>query len=637
MKQWMACLLAVMLLCSFGTIGAVAEEQTEGLFTYEVVDGTVTIIGCDWDYDGELVIPETLGGLPVTTIGSTAFSGCDDLTNVVLPNSITTLEPYAFGNCEWLTEFEIPNSVTTIGYAAFDCYMVASDSHPVFSTIDGVLFNKEQTTLLRYPAHLTATTYAIPEGVTTIEKYAFADSAALTTVTIPQSVTSMGEYAFTGSGLTAITIPGSISTIADHAFWICNDLADVTLSQGITTIEANAFQWCDSITSITLPESLKTIGDEAFYGSDGLTVVTIPANVTAIGGAAFGCDMVVSTNNATYSSKDGVLFNKNQTTLVRYPANKKATAYTVPNGVTCIGRSAFSYSSNLNKVVLPKGLTTIDDNAFFLAYGLEEVNIPAGVTAIGSFAFGSTRLKEIHIPNGITEISEWTFSDCSELTTVTIPESVTTIGRQAFGSCGKLTSITIPQGVTVIKDYTFYECSSLTQMVIPGGVTQIENCAFFGCSGLTNVSIPEGVGSIGKKAFFDCNSLKTVTVPAGVTAIGEKAFGYVTEEMDSDEILLSGFVMNCVAGSTAETYCKENGITYKTIVEKESDPATDPSDSTSQLQSTNNTSTQEVDRSSNDENAVQLPETGEVTFVAIATVLCALAADAFMLCKKMKK
>ncbi|WP_294846962.1 leucine-rich repeat protein [uncultured Eubacterium sp.] len=345
-----------------------------------------------------------------------------------------------------------------------------------------------------YGYSLNMLTVKIEAGVTTIGNEAFLNCSSLTSVTIPNSVTTIGLRAFDGCrSLTSVTIPNSVTTIGKYAFSGCSGLTSVTIGNSVTTIGKCAFDSCRGLTSVTIPNSVTTIGEFAFDSCRSLTSVAIPNSVTTIGLGAFdGCRSLtsidVASGNLNYSSKDGVLFDKNKSTLIQYPIGNKRTEYTIPNSVTTIGSYAFDDCSNLTSVTIPNSVTTIGKYAFSDCSGLTSVTIGNSVTTIGEHAFsGCSGLTSVTIPNSVTTIGEYAFEFCSGLTSVTIPNSVTTIGESAFSGCRSLTSVTIPNSVTTIGKYAFIYCRSLTSVTIPNSVTTIGDYAFYSCSSLKDV------------------------------------------------------------------------------------------------------------------------------------------------------
>ena len=344
----------------------------------------------------------------------------------------------------------------------------------------------------------------------------YSSRSSIKSVTIGNGVTSIGGRAFYGcSSLKSVTIPNSVTSIGDYAFSSCGSLTGITIPNSVTSIGNYAFVGCGSLKSVTIPHGVTSIGGRAFYGCSSLTSVTIPDSVTSIDNSFFGCvslkSFTVSESNSAYSSKDGVLFNKNKTKLVAYPAGKTNTSYTIPDSVTSIGYSAFYGCSSLTSVTIPDSVTSIGSEVFYGCSSLTSVTIPDSVTSIGYDAFsGCSSLTSVTIPDSVTSIEGGAFSGCSSLTSVTIPDSVTSIGGAAFYGCSSLTSVTIGNGVTSIGDNAFYGCSSLTSVTIGSGVTTIGNYAFYGCSSLTSVTIGNGVTSIGDNAFRGCSKLKDI-------------------------------------------------------------------------------------------------------------------------------
>ena len=346
----------------------------------------------------------------------------------------------------------------------------------------------------------------VGDGVshTTAPWYAYSP----TKLVLERGITYIGEYAFSGCGIAGdLTLPDGVTEIGMNAFAYCSGLTSVVLSQSVAWLDNLAFLNCSGISSLTMPKGVTGIGYAAFRGCGSLTSVTIPASVIDIRSAAFSdCssleNIAVDGKNMYYISVDGVLFNKNRTTLVTYPSGKKGTAYTIPKGVTSIGANAFSYCRNLIDVTIPENVTSIGGDAFNGCSNLVSVTIPKSVTSIGSSAF----------------------ENCSNLTNVTIPENVTSIEWGTFYGCKSLTGVTIPENVTVIGSHAFDGCSSLISVKIPKSVMSIGEGAFQNCSSLTNVAIPENVPSIAVATFYGCNSMTSVTIPKSVTAIGVSAF-----------------------------------------------------------------------------------------------------------------
>ena len=436
----------------------------------------------------------------VTEIADAAFSNSSALTSITISEGVVRIGKLAFANCPRLTSITIPKTVTQIdcggmyigdnyysGHLFTNCpsltSIVVEEGNPRYKSIqngNGII-DKTTNTLIAGDQ-----TTIIPDSVTSIGNYAFASCDALTSITIPNSVTSIGEFAFFScDALTSITIPNSVTSIGNRAFFSCDALTSITIPNSVTSIGNRAFYDCHALTSITIPNSVTSIGEFAFGSCDKLTSVTIGNSANNIIGAGLGASpsltsINVDVNNPNYCSIDGVLFDKNQTTLIRYPRGKQG-AYIIPNSVTSIGESAFR-------------------------------NCDA--------------LTSITIPDSVTSIGESAFRNCDALTSVTIPDSVTSIGGCAFFDCDALTSVTIPNSVTSIGGSAFYFCKALTSVTIGNSVTSIGKCAFCDCDALTSVTIPNSVTSIGDNAFNDCNALTSVTIEneKGKVAIGADAF-----------------------------------------------------------------------------------------------------------------
>jgi hypothetical protein len=311
-----------------------------------------------------------------------------------------------------------------------------------------------------------------------------------------------------------------------------------------------------------------------------ITTIVINAGVTDVGHIAFYLypkltAINVDAGNANYSSVDGVLYNKDKTTLIIYPKAKKGRVFSIPQGVKIIEHDALSGCAELAEINIPNSVTRIALATAHMANGLDgtawynaqsdgvlylgnvligykgnmpenthikvregttvmadchfgrnmiSIALPDGLTNIGANAFKECEgLTSINISNSVTRIGEWAFSQCKALTSVTIPESVKRIEEYAFNSTG-LTSVTIPSGITTIENKSFYNCRNLASVTIPEGVTTINIAAFSQCDALFSINIPHSVRSIGGYAFEKCWGLTSLTIPEGVTSIGESAF-----------------------------------------------------------------------------------------------------------------
>ena len=604
---------------SVTSIGGSAFNSCSGL-TSVTIPNSVTSIGGSAFYCCSGLTSVTIPN-SVTSIGKSAFSGCSGLTSVTIPNSVTSIGDYAFSGCSGLTSVTIPTGVTSIGGGAFShCSSLTSinvaSGNTHYSSIDGVLYNYVQNTLIQCPGAKTSVT--IPTGVTSIGSSAFYGCSGLTSinvvsgnthyssidgvlynyvqdtliqcpgaktsVTIPNSVTSIGYGAFYGcSGLTSATIPNSVTSIGEGAFWDCSGLTSVTIGNSVTSIGRWAFSGCSSLTTlnfdaINYPDVVST--DDYFsvspFTGTALTTVNIgdsvqriPANIfrgcinlTTLNFNAINCHFQRLTSygyGSSYCPFDGIPLTTVNIgdSVQRIPNNfvrgcGGLTSVTIPNSVTSIGDSAFENCSGLTSVTIGNRVTSIGNSAFkycsglttlnfnaidcqdFEAYyytfdtSLTTVNIGDSVQRIpNNFVSGCSGLTSITLPNSLTSIGDWAFSGCSGLTSITLPNSLTSISNAAFNGCSGLTSVTIPNSVTSIGGRAFSSCSGLTSVTIPNSVTSIGGRAFSGCSSLTSVTIGNSLTSIGDRAFYECLNLSSLISLATVPpTIGNEAFPY---------------------------------------------------------------------------------------------------------------
>lgn len=245
-----------------------------------------------------LTLPES-----VTAIGDAAFYNCSGLTSLLLPSQLLQIGTAAFEGCTGLTALELPASVTTLGDNAFaECtslqQITVADGNSAFVSVDGVLLNQAQTTLIRYPIAKSGTAYTVPATVTELAPSAFESCTRLTEIGLPNTLSSIGAWAFANTGLTAIHLPNSVRTVDDHAFCACTALTDVTLSSNLQELGAGTFWGCTALQNVVLPNRLQSISYCLFYGCTELRAVTVPQSVQniendAFSGSSYQIDMTV--------------------------------------------------------------------------------------------------------------------------------------------------------------------------------------------------------------------------------------------------------------------------------------------------------------------------------------------------------
>lgn len=473
---------------------------------------------------GHLSIPAKVGGKAVVAIGERAFHDCVGLRSVTIPEGVTDIGTWAFQYCYGLRSVSIPDSVTRIGNGAFhDCRSLTS--------------------------------VVIPDGVTIIENGLFDGCSDLVSVEIPDSVSEIGGNAFGDCrGLTSMTLSSNVTTIVSGAFSGCTGLQRLDVAEDNPRYSCVNGLLCDKnatriiacpagLANVTIPDSVTYLEGSVFAGCENLVAVTLPPSVKYILGAGtfYGCDrlqsIIVQEGNPSYTSIDGVLYNKEVTKLVVCPPGRERLD--VPNGIVGIGWGACS-GGNLRSVSLPSSLEEIESRAFESCENLSEVDFPDGMRKIGSGAFWNCpSLSRIFIPAsvryfGSNDEGGFDFATVNNLSPVIdVDENnpfYSSIGGVLYNKdkttlfrCPAVnTEVDIPASVTKIGEGAFENCERIFELEIPESVTEIGSYAFSG-TGLLRLRIPQGVISLGGN--FQCNlDIETVMIPPGAEINGTLSF-----------------------------------------------------------------------------------------------------------------
>ncbi|MBE6740995.1 MAG: leucine-rich repeat domain-containing protein [Ruminococcaceae bacterium] len=368
-------------------------------------------------------------------------------------------------------------------------------------------------------------------SVAEIGEGAFQNNITLQRVTVPAGVNKIGARAFYSCVmLRSISLPATVSELSEKTFANCSSLERVTAAGSLTKIYREAFNYCSSLQSLNLTSALTYIGDNAFANcyaiqinmeklSGDITYIGSQAfrncykaygsaNISAqttVGGLAFdacGAQAInFNSEHPKYSSENGIIFNKDKTSLVRYPAGRANTEYTIPSTVA-----------------------QIDSYAFHRAQQLESIVIPESVSIIGDYAFASClMLDNVVLPSSVDELSDYAFNSCPMLKSVSFPENLISIGAHAFGYCD-LREINLPSSLESIGKYAFYRNYNLTEAVLPNSVTEMDSFVFEDCRALSSVTLSENLGAVAWGTFANCEALSSIVVPEGCTEIEGAAF-----------------------------------------------------------------------------------------------------------------
>ena len=557
------------------TVGEYAFANCASLTTLVINGGSIMdygklVIGnYAFANNTKLTTPQIAENANITAIGAYAFSGCSAITEVVIQKTTETIGErayaqcsniskvsfaeganvafgsFVFEGCQKLGTIALPSTITVFDGSVFaGCNNIAEiivdTDNPVLSSVDGILYDKDVTTVIYCPKAKVVDFTTLPETVIKIGTAAFQANPSITTLVIPARITEIGEMAFENCvNLTSVVFEGTADVVlGKSAFANCSTLATVTLPSGLTNISEKAF-YLTALAAIEIPETVTSIGAYAFAKTD-IATLTIPASVATIAEGAFsGCANLTTVTFAEGGSSNLQLGTTDNTVGV-FEASTAITTVVLPKRIEIIGSRAF-FNSIVTAMTIPAdaSLKSIGDYAFYHNQ-FDTIALPEGLTYIGSHAFEHCQLTAINIPTTVTEIGECAFLSCGMLTNVTFAEGGTAglkLSKELFKDCTKLTTVTLPARLD--QAYEVMTVNGLQLTTFP--------TLFTGCDKLEAVYVEDGGEKYGdingifcEKAngvivrVIFCPALNsgdennTVIIPSTVTQVDNGAFNGVS-------------------------------------------------------------------------------------------------------------
>lgn len=478
------------------------------------------LILCPAGKEGSVAIAEGVTGISYimtnyNTFGYSAFSYCSSLTGIMIPESLVTFikagdtagaAPYQiFSNCSSLEEIlvdsnnaayssqdgilynkektkllacpegkkgsvAIPANVRDIGqpYAGNNAYyniflscknltdILVDDGNAAYSSQDGILYNKAKTELICCPAGKTGSV-AISEGVTEIRKYAFSGCVGLTEITVPAGITAIEEYTFNS----------------------CSSLAEITIPDGVETIGNGAFNGCSSLMRITIPKSVMRIG-EIHYMDDANHEIRA-YEIGVFGNCSNLEEIIVDSNNRTYSSQDGILYSKDMAELILCPRGRKGSVI-ISADVKSVQDSALVSCSFLTEITVDTNNPTYSSYDGIL-YSNNYIDEDSGEEGLSLLACPGAKKGAVQIMEEVVNINGGAFSGCKYLT-----EFIVDSDNKEYESLDGI--------LYDLRRRQLFRCPAGKKgdIVIPDGIRRAYPGAFGGCSQLTSISIPDGMG-----------------------------------------------------------------------------------------------------------------------------------------------
>ncbi len=559
-------------------------EEIDGIkWYYSVTDDVATITDVSSHVPNDLVVPATLGGNPVVTIGRAVFSYAhSNLTSITFPDSLREIVEKNFDSSPNLTNVTFGTGMEVLGYDVFAdktriLQFTIPEGNPNFSSEGGILYSKDKTTLVRYAESATAfeipgtvtvigegafyyhdlTNVTFHAGILEIRDNAFACNFKLAVPALPSGLTVIGEAAFRSCyETTGVVIPDGVSKISSEAFNYCDKLSSLTIGAGVGEICDYAFGTCTSLVSVVIPSCVTNINGDAFVGCTSLSDVTIGSGVAIMGTPhstfvddwgyeylkeaqpAFGsCNSLMNfklaDGNATFEEIGGCLYfrdtPKTAKKLAAYPSGRETLYFTGDVNVTELAETSCSRCDKFVDITIPDTVREIGPQSMIGCASLEKLTIPAGPTNISEGAFMvNMALYDVEVAGTVKAIGMLAFQHANmdeetEGRRLLLHEGIESIGAEAFSRGRWVQELVVPNSVTYLAESAFAEQWMLKSAELGTGVTALPAGLLGGCYELESVTLNGAVASVGDNAFTGCEKLVGITLDNAAT-IGENAF-----------------------------------------------------------------------------------------------------------------
>ena len=427
------------------------------------------------------------GNMPSYPTGKAPWANYKDLASkIIISSEITTIGSNAFNGFKNVTEVEIPDTVWYIGSNAFNSTLIKQVRIPSRGVKIGNRAFANCTKLIdvafadAYSKNRSKSSAA--DQQIEIGAFAFENCVSLASIDLPNTVTELGAGAFNGcSNLESVDLSENLTNVEDSVFFGCNSLTNIEIPDGVKSIGDGSFDGCSALPKVELPDGLAELGDRAFAGCSAIDAIELPDGIKDYGAGVFS-------NCSALETVD------------------------LPEGMTQVPDAMFSGCSALETVDLPDSVEVIGDGAFRSCSALKPIKFSDNVTKISNSAFwGCNAFESVVIPASVTEVGDFAFCDCDNLKKITLNEGLTTISTAAFAFCDSLESAAIPASVTLLDDGAFMGCSALEEVELLESPITIGDDVFFDCSSLTGIQLPESIVSLGENVFGGCANSFTVS------------------------------------------------------------------------------------------------------------------------------